>query len=126
MSVRRTHLSSLVGIRPLEIATRIREIYTSCDFFLPAFLNSCLPALIFACAPAQAKQIEIIISSTMAQKMQFGVRRCPPSKCFSLILRFGLFCQNPSKFRPQLVRKSQLNKRSRITSKPFKMEKSVN
>ena len=39
-SVRRTHLPSLVAIRPLEVAPLIREIYTSCDFsfFLPSFL----------------------------------------------------------------------------------------
>jgi len=36
VSVRRTQLPSLVGIRPLGVAPRIREIYTSCDFLLPA------------------------------------------------------------------------------------------
>jgi len=32
MSVRQTYLPSLVEIRPLGVAQRIREIYTSCDF----------------------------------------------------------------------------------------------
>jgi len=50
-------------------------------FFLPAFQP-------FSCTPAQAKRIEII-SHKMAQKTQFGVRKCPPSKCFSLSWRFG-------------------------------------
>jgi len=86
-SVRRTHLSSLVGIRPLGVVPRMREIYTTCDFssFLPSFVPSCL----FSCAPAQAKRIGLeIISRTMAQKTQFGVRKCPPNKCFSLIWSF--------------------------------------
>jgi len=83
-----THVPSLVGIRPLGVAPHISEIYTSCVFssFLPAFLLYSL----FSCASAQAKRIEII-SRTMAQKMQFGVRKCPPSKCFSLIWRFDFF-----------------------------------
>jgi len=37
-SGRRTHLSRLVTIRPLEVATRIHELYTSCDFLPPFFL----------------------------------------------------------------------------------------
>jgi len=48
-------------------------------FFHSAFLASCLPACFFSCAPAQVKRIEII-SRTMAQKTQFGVGKCSPSK----------------------------------------------
>ena len=95
--VRQTHSLSLVEIRPLGVAPRIREIYTSCDF------SSCL----FSCAPAQAQRIEII-SRTMAQKTQFGVRKCPTSKYFSLYRRFGgHFAPKPTKFRPQLGNPSQ-------------------
>jgi len=81
--------------RPLGYVSRIREIYTSCDFFLP----SCLPAFL-SCAPALAKRIEII-PRTLAQKRQFGVRKCPPSKVFSLSWRFeGHFAPKPQTFRP--------------------------
>jgi len=84
--------------------------FTSCDFF-----PSCLPSCLFCyCAPAQAKRIKII-SRTMAQKTQFGVRKYPPSKCFSLIWRFGdQFSPNPQHFAP--VGKAQPNKKSRIMS----------
>jgi len=61
------------------------------------FLPSCL---LFSCAPAQAKRI-VIISRTMAQKTQFGVRKWPSSKCFSLIWRFGgYFAQKDPTFCP--------------------------
>jgi len=67
-------------------------------FFLPFFF----------CTPAQAKRIEII-SRTMAQKTQFCVRKYPPSKCFSLIWRFGgHFPKTPHNFAPP-VGKSQPN-----------------
>jgi len=93
--MRQTHVPSLVGIIPPGVAAHIREIYTSCDF-----LPSCLPYCLFSYAPAQAKRKEII-SRRMAQKTQFGVRKCPHSKCFSLICRFGVhFAQNPPQFRP--------------------------
>jgi len=85
----------------------------SCDFssYLPAF---------FSCAPALTKRKEII-SRTMAQKTPFGVRKCPPSKFFFSHLMFGdHFAKNP-KFRP--VGKSKANKKIRITSKPFKIDK---
>jgi len=114
-SVRRTHLPSLVRIRPLGVASRIREIYTSCDFstFLPFFLHL-----------SQAKRIEII-SRTMAPKTQFGVKKC--LKCLAsvfLIWRFGgHFAPKPQNFAP--IGKSQPNKKNLITSKPFKIDKSV-
>jgi len=67
-------------------------------FFLPSFLPSCL---LFLRTCTGQKRIEII-SRSMAQKTQFGVRKCPPSKCFPLILRFGgHFVSKPPKFRPQ-------------------------
>ena len=85
-------------------------------FFLPSLLP------FFSCAPAQTKRIEIIWR-TMAQKTQFGVRKCPPSKCFFSILTFwGSFSPKTPKISPP-VGKSQPNKKSRITSKPFKIDK---
>jgi len=54
---------------------------------------------------------------------QFGVRKCPPSKCFSLVWRFGVILpQPPPKMSPP-VGKPQPNKRNRITSTPFKIDK---
>jgi len=82
-------------------------------FFRPAFLPS------FSCAPAQAKGIHII-SRTMAQKTQFEARKCPPSSSF--IWRFGgHFPQNPQNFAS--VGESQSYTKSRITSKPLKIDK---
>jgi len=75
----------------------------------------------FSCAPA--KRLEII-SRTMARNTQFGVWKCSHSKT-SVILSFevlGLFCPKSPKRLPQ-VEKSQPSKKSRITSKPLKIDK---
>jgi len=96
-----------------------RSTHTWNIHFLWLFLPSCL---FFSCAPAQAKRIEII-SRTMAQKTQFGVRKCPPSKCFSLIWRFGgHIAPKPPNVRSP-IGKSQPITKSRMTSKPFKIDK---
>jgi len=65
-------------------------------WLLPSFL----PYRLFPCSPAKAKRTEII-SHTLAQKNQFGVRKCPLSKCFSLIWLFGgRFTSEFPQFRP--------------------------
>jgi len=99
---------------------RSRSTYTwNIQFLwlLPAILPYCL----FSCAPAQAKRIELI-SRIMAQKTQFGVRKCLPASFFSILTFFWVILPQTPNFLPPLG-KSQPNKKSRITSKPFKIDK---
>jgi len=121
-SVRRTHLPSLFAKFGWNLPARGRSTHTWNIYFLWVF--SCpalLPSFYFSCAPAQAKRIEII-SRTMAQKMQFRVRKYSPSKCFLSFDVLGvIFPKTPTISAP--VVKSQPNTKSRITSKPFKIYK---
>jgi len=88
----------------LGVAPGIREIYSSCDF------SSFLPSCLFSCAPAQAKRGDNFTHN--GSKDAFWREEVPaPSKCFSLIWRFGgHFAPKPPKFRLP-VGKSQPNKK---------------
>jgi len=53
-----------------------------------------------SCTTAKSKRIEII-SRTIAQKTQFGIRNLSPSKCFALFCHLGvILSQNPQIFAP--------------------------
>jgi len=94
-SVRRTHVPSLVGIRPLgSLHTYVK--YTLLVTFLPAFLTAFV-----SCAPAQAKRIEII-ARTSAKKDAVWRKEVPSQQVFFSHLTFwGSFCPKSPKFRPQ-------------------------
>jgi len=69
MLARRIYLPSLVGIRPLEVFRR-NHTHTDCD---------CFPRCHFLA--------HLIVWNTFTQsasKTQFGARKWPPSKCFSV------------------------------------------
>ena len=115
-SVRRTHLLSLVEIRPLGVAPRIREIYTSCDFssFLPYclfFLRTCIGQTDRDNFTHDGLKDAVWLKEVLSQQV------------FFYILTFwGSFSPKTPKISPP-VGKSQPNKKSRITSKPFKIDK---
>jgi len=79
-----------------------------------------LPSCLFPCAPAQVQQIEII-TRAIAQKMQFGARKCFLSKCFIYFDVLGVCLpQNPQTFSPVVI---PANYEIWTTSKPFKIDK---
>jgi len=100
-SVRQTHLPSLVGVRPLGVAPRIREIYTSCDFssFLPFFLRTCT---------GQTDRGNFTLNGS---KDAVWRKEVSSHEVFVSHLTFwGSFCPQPPNFRPP-VGTSQPNKK---------------
>ena len=116
--MRHTHLPSLVGIRPLGVAPRIREIYTSCDF--SSFLPSCLSFFFLRTCTGKMDRHNFRHNGS---KDAVWRKEVPSQQVFFTILTFwGSFCPKTPKISPP-VGKSQPNKKSRITSKPFKIDK---
>jgi len=115
-------LPSLVEIRPLGVAPHIREIYTSCDFssFLPSFLLYCL--FFLRTCTGQTDRDNFTHNGS---KDAVWRKKVPSQQVFFSHLTFwgyNLFCQNTLIISPP-VGKSQPNKKSRMTSKPFKIDK---
>jgi len=106
-------------------APRIREIYSSCDFSscLPAFLPYWLTALLTFFLRTCKGQSDRANFTHNGSKDAVWRKEVPSQQVFLSHLTFwGLFCPNRPKISPP-VRKSQPNKKSRITSKPFKIDK---
>jgi len=99
--VRQTNTFAKFGWNPpTRVAPCVREIYTSCDFFLPA----CLFLLTCSCRTDRE------YFAHNCSKNAVWRRRCIPTMCCSPNGRFGdQFAQKPSKCRP--VGKSQSNKK---------------
>jgi len=110
-------LDVLVRIRLLEVAPRIREIYTSCDFFLFSFLPSCLFFL-----PHLTGRTDRDNFTYNGSKDAVWHKEVPSQQVFFSHLTFwGYFAPKPPKFRRQLGNPTQI--KSRIMSKPFKIDK---
>jgi len=92
-NVRETNTCAEFGDNPLSRGRSTHTWNIHLLWLLPAFL----PALLLFFL---RNRIEII-SRTKTKKTQFGVRKYPPSKYFSLIWRFGgHFAQNPHNVLP--------------------------
>jgi len=110
--VRETNIFAKFGWNPpARVAPRIREIYTSL-WHLPAF---------FSCAPCTGQTDRDNLTHN-GSKDAVWRKKVPSQQVFFSHLTFwGSFCANPLNFAP--VGKSQPNKQSRLTSKPFKINK---
>jgi len=102
--VRETNRCAKFGWNP-PARGRFTHTCVFSSWFLTAF---------FSCAPAQAKRIETN-SRTMAQKTQFGVRSALPASVFLSFDVLGVILPKKPKISPP--------SKSRITSKPFKIDK---
>jgi len=101
--VRETN-TSLVGIRPLGVAPRIREIYTYCDFFLP----SLLPFIFLRTCTGQTDRDYFTHNGSKGAVWR---KEKPSQQVFSLIWCFVVhFAPKPPKFRHQYRNPSQIKK----------------
>ena len=105
-----------VWIRPLGVAPRIREIYTSCDF------SSFLPSSLFFLRTCTGQTDRDNFTHNGSKDAVWRKEVLSQQVFFSILTFWGSFCPQTPKISPP-VGKSQPNKKSRITSKPFKVDK---
>jgi len=113
--VQETNTCAKFGWNPqLGVAPHIREIYTSCDFFLPLclfFLQTC------------TGQTDRDNFTQNGSKDTVWRKEVPSQQVFFSQLTFwGSFCPKTRNISPT-VGKSQQNTKSRITYKTFKLDK---
>jgi len=107
---------SLVGIRLLGVAPRLREIYTSYDF--SSFLLSCL----FFLRICTGQTVRDDFTQNGSKDAVWRKELLSQQVFFSHLTFWGSFSPKITEILPP-VGKSHQNKRSRITSKPFKIDK---